>query len=62
MHNFCTRGDIFAMHTQEMRESSTLSPNVNLKELAANTTRFSGAEIAEVVRGAASYALKGKVS
>ena len=47
------------MHTQEMRESGTLSPNVNLKELAANTTRFSGAEI---VREAASYALKGKVS
>ena len=50
------------MHTQEMRESGTLSPNVNLKELAANATKFSGAEIAEVVRGAASYALKGKVS
>ena len=41
VHNFCTRGDIFAMHTHEMRESGTLSPNVNLKELAANTTRFS---------------------
>ena len=40
-----------------MRESATLSPDVNLKELAANTTRFSGAEIAGVVRGAASYAL-----
>ena len=45
-----------------MRESGTLSPDINLKELAANTTRFSGAEIAGVVRGAASYALERKVS
>ena len=55
------REEIFAIHTREMRESGTLSPDINLKELAANTTRFSGAEIAGVVRGAASYALERKV-
>ena len=39
------REEIFAMHTQGMRETGTLSPDNNLKELAADTTRFSGAEI-----------------
>ena len=41
-----------------MRNSSMLSPDVDLWELAANTTRFSGAEISGVVRAAASYALE----
>uniref|UniRef100_A0A1X7VB22 Vesicle-fusing ATPase n=1 Tax=Amphimedon queenslandica TaxID=400682 RepID=A0A1X7VB22_AMPQE len=54
------REEIFSIHTREMRESGILSTDVNLKELAANTTRFSGAEIAGVVRGAASYALERK--
>lgn len=57
-----TREEIFSIHTREMRENGILSTDVNLKELAANTTRFSGAEIAGVVRGAASYALERKVS
>uniref|UniRef100_A0A1X7SYJ8 Vesicle-fusing ATPase n=1 Tax=Amphimedon queenslandica TaxID=400682 RepID=A0A1X7SYJ8_AMPQE len=54
------REEIFSIHTREMRENGILSTDVNLKELAANTTRFSGAEIAGVVRGAASYALERK--
>ena len=62
VHILYFREEIFAIHTREMRESGTLSPDINLKELAANTTRFSGAEIAGVVRGAASYALERKVS
>ena len=41
-----------------MRESGALSPDVNIADLAANTTWFSGAEIAGVVRAAASYALE----
>ena len=41
-----------------MRESGMLSADVDLSDLAANTTRFSGAEIAGVVRAAASYALE----
>ena len=45
-----------------MRNSSMLSSDVDLWELAANTTRFSGAEIAGVVRAAASYALDRYVS
>lgn len=44
-----------------MRESGTLARDVDLRELAANTTRFSGAEIAGVVRAAASYALEKQV-
>ena len=35
-----------------------LADDVDLESLAANTTRFSGAEIAGVVRAAASYALE----
>lgn len=44
-----------------MRESGILSHNVDLHELATNTTRFSGAEIAGVVRAAASFALEKQV-
>lgn len=44
-----------------MRNNGVLSDDVDLHELAANTTRFSGAEIAGVVRAAASYALEKQV-
>ena len=40
----------------------TMSPDVSLKQLTANTTRFSGVEIAGLVRAAASYALDRMVS
>lgn len=51
------REEIFEIHTRAMRESNMLASDVSLLELAANTSRFSGAEIAGVVRAAASYAL-----
>ncbi len=51
------REEIFEIHTRSMRDSSMLAPDISLNELAANTSRFSGAEIAGVVRAAASYAL-----
>ena len=41
-----------------MRDSGMLGDDVELGRLAANTTRFSGAEIAGVVRAASSYALE----
>lgn len=56
------RWEIFEVHTRSMRNSSMLSSDVDLWTLAANTTRFSGAEIAGVVRAAASYALDRFVS
>ena len=56
------RHEIFEIHTRSMQEMGSLSPDVNLKELAANTTRFSGAEIAGLVRAATSYALDRMVS
>ena len=52
------RWEIFEIHTRLMRESSMLSADVDLWGLASNTTRFSGAEVAGVVRAAASYALE----
>lgn len=45
-----------------MATSGMLGPDVSLRELAANTTSFSGAEIAGVVRAAASFALERYVS
>ncbi len=51
------REEIFEIHSRSMRESNMLAPDISLSELAANTSRFSGAEIAGVVRAAASYAL-----
>ncbi len=52
------RQEIFEIHTREMKKNNLLGSDVNMLELAANTTRFSGAEIAGVVRAAASYALE----
>ena len=56
------RKEIFEIHTRSMRGSGMLSDDVSLARLAANTTRFSGAEIAGVVRAASSYALERYVS
>ena len=52
------RREIFDIHTRLMRESHMISSDVSVFDLAANTSRFSGAEIAGVVRAAASYALE----
>ena len=56
------RREIFEIHTRDMRSSGMLAEDVDPRQLAANTTRFSGAEIAGVVRAASSYALERYVS
>ena len=56
------RLEIFEVHTRSVRESGILQDDVNLEELAANTSHFSGAEIAGVVREAVSFSLERKVS
>ena len=56
------RREIFEIHTCSVRESGILEHDVNLEELAANTSHFSGAEIAGVVREAVSYSLERKVT
>ena len=52
------RREIFEIHTRSMLAGGMLADDVDLGRLAANTTRFSGAEIAGVVRAASSYALE----
>ena len=52
------RREIFEIHTRSLLASGMLGNDVNLHRLATNTTRFSGAEIAGVVRAASSYALE----
>ena len=52
------RLEIFEIHTRAMRRSGLLGEDVSLIELAANTSGYSGAEIAGCVRGASSYALE----
>ena len=56
------RREIFEIHTRSVRDSGILNLDVNLEELAANTSHFSGAEIAGVVREAVSFSLERKVS
>ena len=58
---FLKRLEIFEIHTRSMRENGLLSEGVVLSELAANTTGYSGAEIAGCVRAASSYALERQV-
>ena len=50
------------MHTRSVQESGVLDQDVSLEELAANTSHFSGAEIAGVVREAVSFSLERTVS
>ena len=52
------RREIFEIHTREMRRNGLLAADVSSWELAANSSQFSGAEIAGVVRAASSYALE----
>lgn len=51
------RLQILQIHTNKMKESSFLAPDVNLQELAARTKNYSGAELEGVVKSAVSYAL-----
>ncbi|XBJ19375.1 hypothetical protein VPH35_010357 [Triticum aestivum] len=56
------RLQILQIHTSKMRESSFLSPDVNLQELAARTKNYSGAELEGVVKSAVSFALNRQIS
>ncbi|XP_030969394.1 vesicle-fusing ATPase-like [Quercus lobata] len=56
------RLQILQIHTNKMRESSFLAPDVNLQELAARTKNYSGAELEGVVKSAVSYALNRQLS
>ncbi|KAL8925516.1 MAG: hypothetical protein Q9208_003407 [Pyrenodesmia sp. 3 TL-2023] len=51
------RVQILNIHTSKMRESGRLDRDVDLKEIAALTKNYSGAEIAGLVRSATSFAL-----
>ncbi|KAK7848033.1 vesicle-fusing atpase [Quercus suber] len=53
---------ILQIHTNKMKESSFLAPDVNLQELAARTKNYSGAELEGVVKSAVSYALNRQLS
>ena len=52
------RREIFEIHTRSMRSEEILASDVDLGLLAGATSRFSGAEIAGVVRAASAYALE----
>ncbi len=51
------RLQILNIHTAKMAQSKKLSPDVDLKELAARTKNFSGAEIEGLCRAAAFTAM-----
>lgn len=51
------RRQIFKIHTTSMVKEKKLNKDVNLDELAARTKNFSGAEIAGLVKSAASFAI-----
>ncbi|CAI8005551.1 Vesicle-fusing ATPase, partial [Geodia barretti] len=52
------REEIFEIHTRSMQAAGMLGGDVDLRQLAAATGRFSGAEIAGVVRSASAFALE----
>ncbi len=52
------RKQIFSIHTKNLRAHRYLSPAVNFDVLARDTSSFSGADIAGVVRSATSFALE----
>ena len=56
------REEIFEIHTRSMQAAGMLGGGVDLRQLAAATGRFSGAEIAGVVRSASAFALERYVS
>lgn len=57
-----TRWEILTIHTKNMKEHGYLAEDVDLRHLAMVTSQYSGAEIAGLIRLAASYALDRKVS
>jgi vesicle-fusing ATPase len=50
------RLQILNIHTEKMRRSSRMAPDVDLPTLAKQTRNFSGAELAGLVRNAAAFA------
>lgn len=50
------RAQILKIHTTKMRENNVMGDDVNIKELAALTRNFSGAEISGLVKSASSFA------
>ncbi|PAA69946.1 hypothetical protein BOX15_Mlig016436g2, partial [Macrostomum lignano] len=46
------RHQILSIHTSKIRDNGKLSPDVDVRELAAKTKNFSGAELAGLVRAA----------
>lgn len=48
---------ILRIHTESMRQAGLLSPDVDLPRIAAAARNFSGAELAGLVRSAASFAM-----
>ncbi|CAI0468683.1 unnamed protein product [Linum tenue] len=56
------RLQILQIHTNKMKETSFLAPDVNLMELAARTKNYSGAELEGVVKSAVSFALNRQLS
>lgn len=52
------RKQIFAVHTKPLKANRYLSAKVNFDTLAAETSSFSGADIAGVVRSAISFAME----
>lgn len=55
------RLEILKIHTNDMKNSKFMSEDVNLTELSEMTRNYTGAEIAAVVKSAASFALERKV-
>jgi vesicle-fusing ATPase len=51
------REEIFSIHTADMRKTGHLADDVTMLDLARRTKNYTGAEIAGVVRAAASYAM-----
>ncbi|SCU92102.1 LAMI_0E08790g1_1 [Lachancea mirantina] len=56
------RFQIFEIQTKKMRDNKMLTPDVDLKQLAALTKNFSGAEIEGLVKSASSFAINKTVS
>lgn len=52
------RFQILNIHTEKMRQSKSLSSDVDLEWLAKQTINFSGAEIQDLVKNASSWALQ----
>merc|ERR1712071_333202 len=51
------RVEILNIHTEKMRANNMLASDVDLKDLAAKSKNFSGAELEGLVRAAQSYAI-----